>query len=211
MTFKKGSEHHNYSHGQSPALNRSGAYKSWSSMKDRCNPKNAEDRPSYAGAGITVCERWIESFENFYADMGDRPEGCSIDRIDPAGNYEPNNCRWANSKQQARNRLESVVTEVRGEALNLIDISAKYCVPASTLSRRYESGLRGEELISRGNRLSLRIGSACPSSKLNEGAVKQMKQEIRGGARNCDLARKYGVSGSVVSEIRHGKLWTHVE
>ena len=211
MTFMNGKDHHNFSHGQSEAGNRTGAYKSWVSMKDRCNPINAEHRPNYAGAGISVCERWAESFESFYADMGDRPAGCSIDRINPLGNYEPSNCRWATKSQQARNKLSSVVTEVNGELCNLIDLAEKYGIPASTISRRYSIGLRGDELIGKGNRLSLRVGSLCHSSKLNESLVGQIKQEIRDGARNFELARRYGVSGSVISEIRHKKLWAHVE
>jgi hypothetical protein len=79
-------------------------YNSWGSMKNRCyNPKNNRWN-SYGGRGIKVCDRWLNSFENFLEDMGERPNGCSIDRIDPNGNYEPNNCRWATSKEQGKNK-----------------------------------------------------------------------------------------------------------
>jgi hypothetical protein len=75
-------------------------YKSWQSMKYRC-----EKRPDYIANGITVCARWLESFENFLADMGERPSpDHSIDRIDVCGNYEAANCRWATRSEQQRNR-----------------------------------------------------------------------------------------------------------
>ncbi len=80
-------------------------YRAWDAMKQRCtNPKNVGwDR--YGGAGITVCERWMRSFENFLADMGPRPgPDYSLDRIDGAKGYAPDNCRWATRSEQQRNR-----------------------------------------------------------------------------------------------------------
>lgn len=78
-------------------------YRSWSQMLSRCqNPKH-DNYAYYGGAGITVCERW-KKFGNFLADMGERPPGTSIDRIDPFGNYEIKNCRWATPKEQGENK-----------------------------------------------------------------------------------------------------------
>lgn len=72
------------------------SYRSWEKMKDRCfNPKN-KNYKHYGGRGITIIERWLESFDNFFDDMGERPEGLSIGRKNNDGNYEPGNCRWEN-------------------------------------------------------------------------------------------------------------------
>ena len=79
-------------------------YKSWTNLKQRCNNPNNKDWNDYGGRGIKGCDRWVNSFENFLEDMGNRPNGYSIDRIDPNGNYEPNNCRWADNKTQRHNQ-----------------------------------------------------------------------------------------------------------
>jgi hypothetical protein len=80
------------------------SYNSWRGMKNRCNNPNSEDYKHYGGRGIIVCDRWLNSFENFLEDMGSRPYGYSIDRIDVNGNYELSNCKWATSKEQLKNR-----------------------------------------------------------------------------------------------------------
>lgn len=91
------------SHGHTRGGDPSGAYRSWVAMRARCRNPNAESYERYGGAGVTVCDRW-ERFENFLADMGERPEGRSVDRIDSNGNYEPSNCRWATAQEQSQNR-----------------------------------------------------------------------------------------------------------
>lgn len=78
-------------------------YTTWASMIQRCTNPNDQAWKNYGGRGIKVCDRW-KSFENFLADMGRRPSGLTIDRVDNDGNYEPGNCRWATTKEQRANR-----------------------------------------------------------------------------------------------------------
>lgn len=89
-------------------------YSTWQGMKRRCYSPNFEQYADYGGRGIVVCERWtmpVDGFWNFVEDMGERPEGCSLDRIDPNGNYCPENCQWANRLTQNNNTRRTAAAE----------------------------------------------------------------------------------------------------
>lgn len=92
-------------------MSRTPTYQTWLSMKRRCYEVTAQNYKHYGAKGIAVCDRWLHSFENFLADMGERPEGKTLDRIDRAKNYEPSNCRWATQSEQMNNTGRSVSFE----------------------------------------------------------------------------------------------------
>jgi hypothetical protein len=120
-------------------------YNSWSSMLSRCMDIN---KPSYCGKGITVCERW-KTFENFYSDMGERPAGMTIDRIDPHGNYESSNCRWATEKQQHRNTTRNLLITYNGLTKPLVDWAEQTGIARATISARLKKGWTIEDSLTK--------------------------------------------------------------
>jgi hypothetical protein len=111
------------SHGASVGGRVTPEFRSWSAMKNRCLSPTSKDFAQYGGRGIAVCARWM-AFENFLADMGPRPKGTTLDRIDNAGNYEPGNVRWATPTTQTRNRRNARLVTARGETRSIVEWAA---------------------------------------------------------------------------------------
>ena len=123
-------------------------YEIWTGMKQRCYNPRAFGYEYYGGKGVGVCKRWKDSFDNFYKDMGPRPSNKhSIDRIDNNTDYSPNNCRWANSKEQSRNKESNVILELNGERKTLTDWAKELNIKRHTLYSRKRRGLSDKEIL----------------------------------------------------------------
>lgn len=122
-------------------------YGLWCGIKQRCTNPNTQHYHRYGGKGVTMYEGWVNNYAAFYAYIGDRPKGMTLDRIDNSKGYEPNNVRWATRKEQANNRDTNVMLTHEGKTQTLkqwaIELGWKYGLLAS----RWKKGLRGEELF----------------------------------------------------------------
>lgn len=123
-------------------------YHVWKGIKARCHG-NPNDRTykRYGARGITVCDRWRQSFEAFYADVGDPPAGCTLDRIDNDGDYRPENCRWATYAQQSRNSSRAINLTYMGRTMCLTDWAEEAGLSRHTFTARLESGWTLERAI----------------------------------------------------------------
>lgn len=115
-------------------------------MRGRCTRKGRREFRRYGGRGITVCERW-RSFNNFLADMGERPEGTTLDRIDKDGNYEPGNVRWATARDQSNNRSTNRLLIVGGEALTIAQWARRVGTGQTTIRERLQHGWPPERAV----------------------------------------------------------------
>lgn len=114
-------------------------YEAWCAIIKRCNNPRNRSFPNYGARGIRICRRWLK-FENFLADMGKRPHGKSIDRIDNDGNYTPSNCRWATKLEQDRNRRTTRMLTYRGETLCVTEWAERIGINRQTIFTRLRKG-----------------------------------------------------------------------
>lgn len=116
-------------------------YRAWTEMKRRCNaPPGRAAHRDYVQRGIKVCDRWRRDYFAFLADMGDAPEGHSLDRINNDGNYEPGNCRWATPQQQSANSRVPRTIEHGGEVHCIAEWARRLGMPAGLLYHRLYAG-----------------------------------------------------------------------
>lgn len=125
------------SHGATKGGEKPSEFSTWCNMKQRCNDSNSKNYHRYGGRGIKVCDRWVNSYENFIADMGQKPSPKhTIDRKDNNGDYEPSNCRWATQKEQNNNTSTNRIIEYEGQKMTVSEASEKSGIKYATLLRR---------------------------------------------------------------------------
>jgi hypothetical protein len=170
-------------------------YKSWSSAKKRCETPSDKDYGKYGGRGIIMCDRWRDSFENFLADMGVKPEGMTLERRDVNGPYSPGNCEWATTKTQNRNRRITLYVTHQGQTKPLAqwcdDLGLDY---ARTVQRIQKFGMSPDEAF---------IGTRY-NAKLT---VEQAAAILVDPRRLCEIARDFNCSLCTVWNIKNGKSW----
>ena len=121
-------------------MEKTSTYSIWSGVKQRCcNPESGLYK-NYGGRGITMHPEWRDDFRAFLKDMGERPGDLTLDRINPNGNYEPKNCRWASRKEQARNKRKTIYLEYRGEKRPMAEWAEMMGIKRKILESRIRSG-----------------------------------------------------------------------
>lgn len=172
-------------------LGFAGAFSSWLSMMRRC--LNPADRayPNYGGRGVSVCERWLD-YRNFLSDMGPRPLGHSLNRIDNDGDYRPSNCQWADDATQMRNTRRNRYATINGVRMTHAEIARQVGVSQATIMRRADAG----------KPLTTKRGI-----KLTEPQVAELRQCAAYGLHDLELASAFGISRQAVGNIRRGAAW----
>lgn len=123
------------------------SYSSWEHMLDRCYNEKHTHYKHYGGRGIVVCDRWRESFDAFVDDMGERPEGLTLDRIDNERGYEPSNCRWATYQEQNRNKTNGTELTFQGESLSVTEWAEKLDISRQVIFGRLSVGWTVERAL----------------------------------------------------------------
>lgn len=140
----------NRTHGATSGREQTRAYRVWRGILTRCLNPRCASYGSYGGRGITVCPEWRESFGAFLADMGDPPDGYSIERRENDGPYSKENCLWASDRQQRRNKRNSLTLTFHGKTQILADWAVELRIPYLTLYQRLRAGWSDERTLSEG-------------------------------------------------------------
>jgi hypothetical protein len=154
-------------------------YTVWQNMRARCFKKYNPAYPKYGGRGITVCDRWKDSFENFLADMGyQEDDNLSIERIDNNGDYSPENCRWATAKEQANNRRSSVLIKIGDDTKPFIEWCETLSICPTTVYARMRKGMTREQALVYKGVKGKRIAKVVAEMGRSNGLADSTREEV---------------------------------
>jgi hypothetical protein len=151
-------------------------YGTWQAMKQRCLNPNAKQFKDYGGRGINVCDRWLHSFDNFIADMGEPPPSMSIERIDNNANYSPENCKWATRNEQQRNQRRTRKVTIEGESYLVAELSDISGLKSDTIVARATRGFSFNEVMEK---------DTIHHNITKENIAKAVKARIDAAAKTC--------------------------
>lgn len=170
-------------------------------MHDRCDREKSTAYKNYGGRGISVCQRWRSSFADFVADMGPRPAGAQLDRINNNGNYEPSNCRWASVAENAMNKRTTRNLTAFGETRHMAEWARLCGVSPSLIHLRLKAGWAVEAAVTT-------AASLRPNSKLTDRQAEEIKRKHTGGrGQPTALAKEYGVTHRTITNILRGRTF----
>jgi hypothetical protein len=211
-SFSKGHIPFNKKHGEAQKTKE---YSAWSRLPGRCyNPKHKAYK-NYGGRGITICDRWRYSYENFLADMGRAPSPKhSIDRIDNDGNYEPSNCRWATAKVQGNNQRKTKKVDFNGEKRTILELSLTSKIPRRKIYERvHYRGWSIEDAMSHPIGTIIKPkgvkGEKNGMSILNPKKVLEIRA-LKGIKSAHELGVAYGIKTPTVHSIWRRTCWKHI-
>lgn len=190
-------------------MSKTRIYHIWRGMMDRCENSSLPSWEYYGGRGIRVCERWRESFVVFLKDMGPRPDGMSIDRIDVNGNYEPGNCRWATIATQSRNKRNSMFYD----GINLVDLGKIIGIKGDSVAKRIRRGLdvlaSARSLMGKGP--CPNPGELAPCATMSNREAHEIRRRWEEGDKHrgwiVEVAREKKVSKQTISRIVKGETY----
>lgn len=187
----------------------------------RCYCATNKDYPYYGGRGITVCPEWLADNDNFYKDMGLRPEGLTLDRIDNNGPYNKDNCRWSTRKEQTANRENSLVISYKGETKTVEEWSRLKGIPYGTLKARVTRlGYSADDAIEKPVKCGIMLDGSVskhqraghglsgidhPSTAFNSEQITDIRRNSTAGQTNVSLAQEYNVCMETISSVVNRK------
>ena len=180
-------------------------YRVWRGMFNRCYNQNQKSYKNYGAKGIRVCDEWHgkEGFKNFIKDLGERPVGATIERINSRGNYEPSNCRWATRLEQANNKSNNRMITINGLTQTKSQWAKSHNINVSLFHFRVKNGMDPLEALTK-------PVAKRPNSTLTDDNIVEIRNSYP-MITTPNLAKKFGVSKKAILNILHNRTYQDVQ